>query len=275
MTGRIVGFISNRPELGAQVLRSYASDLDVTADEPVGWGVGFYQSGELLLRRRPVDDRRVIPVAALAEDMGTGLLMGHVGRPQNAELRTENTQPFRYRQWLFAQAGCIEGFAQARPEIADTLPDFLRRNLRGQSDGEVLFYALLAELHAKDQLHISAISEEQLRAGLRRFADGLAAMLAQHQLPNAPIDLFLTDGESWGVLHQSGTLAQRVVAGRHEVETFLGDELGASSRATSADKARCVVIASALQDPPADWQRLPHPAVISLSRVGEPTVETL
>ncbi|HEX6271527.1 MAG TPA: hypothetical protein VFZ53_00735, partial [Polyangiaceae bacterium] len=62
---RMFGFIGNRPDLGALVLASNASVLTLrrAPNQPLGWGLGFYQAGEVLLRRRPIDDREQIDLA--------------------------------------------------------------------------------------------------------------------------------------------------------------------------------------------------------------------
>jgi glutamine amidotransferase len=277
MTGRILGFISNRPELGARVLRTnaHALDVQVNADEPVGWGVGFYHGGELLLRRRPIDDRGVIPVASLAEKVDTDVLIGHVGRPSVGELRTENTQPFRYRQWLFAQLGTTEGYPQLRQALLAGLPEFLQRNRRGESDREAVFYTMLAVLHDLDLLHVPLVSAEQLCRGLKAAADRLDQLSDGANVPRDRFDVLLTNGELLGVLHRSGTLVSRVVQGRHEVEQILGDDLGSIARSQSAEKARCTVVAGPLVDVPQSWQRLPERSVLALSRTEEPTVVAL
>jgi glutamine amidotransferase len=277
MTGRIFGFISNRPELGARLLRAHARALDVrvSADEAVGWGVGFYQVGELLLRRRPIDDRNIIAVATLAERVDTDILIGHVGRPAVGELRTENTQPFRYRQWLFAQLGSTQGYAQLRQGLLDATPEFLQRNRRGESDRELVFYATLATLHERDLLHAPLLSAEQLCTGLKAAAERLDQLSDRASLPRDDFDVLLTNGELLAVLHRSGTLASRRVAGRHEVEQILGDDLGSIARSQSTEKARCTVIAGPLAELPPSWQKLPQRSVLAWSRTEEPTVVAL
>lgn len=274
MTGRILGFISNRPELGARLLRANADALDVrvSADEPVGWGVGFYHGGELLLRRRPIDDRNVIPVASLAEKVDTDVLIGHVGRPTVGELRTENTQPFRYRQWLFAQLGTTEGYPELSQALLAKLPEFLQRNRRGESDRESVFYAILTVLHELELLHAPLVSAEQLCRGLVAATARLDQLTDSASLPRDHFDVLLTNGELLGVLHRSGTLASRVVKGRHEVEEILGDDLGSIARSQSAEKARCTVVAGPVSDLPTTWQRLPERSVLALSRTEEPVV---
>src|SRR5262245_41710136 len=146
--GRVFGFIGNRPELGSRVLRKYSEQLTVNAsvEEPVGWGIGFYQSGEVLLRRRPLDERSVIPIDSIVEKVQTDVLVGQVRQPTVGGLRTENTHPFRYRQWLFAHAGTIADFDAIKDRLLEPQPEFLRRNRRGDTDSELLFYLFLSLL---------------------------------------------------------------------------------------------------------------------------------
>src|SRR5215469_1828946 len=102
---RLFGMIGNRPDLAGRILSAESDVLRaraLAAPSPLGWGVGFYQGGEVLMRRRPIDDRPEIDVAKLAADVRADVLIGHVRSATVGALRTENTHPFRYREWLFA-----------------------------------------------------------------------------------------------------------------------------------------------------------------------------
>jgi hypothetical protein len=155
------------------------------------------------------------------------------------------------------------------------MPEFLQRNRRGESDHELVFYAMLAVLHERDLLHAPLLSPEQLCTGLKAAAERLDQVSARAGLPQDSFDVLLTNGELLGILHRSGTLATRRVAGRHEVEQVLGDDLGSIARSQSAEKARCTVIAGPLANLPPGWQPLPPRSVLALSRTEEPTVVAL
>src|SRR5258708_36999224 len=112
---RLFGIIGNRPDLSARVLAFEADALKARCKgAPLGWGLGFYQGGEVLMRRRPIDERQELDVAKLASDVRADLLVGHVRHAPVGVLRTENTHPFRYRPWLFAQTGTVACFEQLR-----------------------------------------------------------------------------------------------------------------------------------------------------------------
>ena len=55
---RLFGIIGNRPDLTGRVLAFEADALRARSKGvPLGWGLGFYQGGEVLMRRRPIDER--------------------------------------------------------------------------------------------------------------------------------------------------------------------------------------------------------------------------
>src|SRR5207245_8791387 len=108
-----------------------------------GWGVGFYQGGEVLLRKRPTEGRPV-DFIELTRDLRTDVMIGHVRAGSVGGQRVENTHPFRYRQWLFAHNGTLDRFSAMRPRLLESIPDFLRRNIRGETDSEHVFHLFLA-----------------------------------------------------------------------------------------------------------------------------------
>src|SRR5216684_1621166 len=124
---RLFGFVGNRADLGARVLELESKPLKVVArGATLGWGIGFYQAGEVLLRRRPIDERPEIDVSVLAKDLRADVLIGHVRNATVGSLRTENTHPFRYRQWLYAQTGTLPQFDVLRDRLVGSVPEFLR-----------------------------------------------------------------------------------------------------------------------------------------------------
>src|ERR1700716_4225613 len=112
---RLFGLIGNRADLAGRVLDVEREALKVpTGLVPAGalsWGIGFYQGGEVLIRRRPNDERNALDLAALAKDLRSDLMIGHVRAATVGSIRTENTHPFRYREWLFAHTGSVASYS--------------------------------------------------------------------------------------------------------------------------------------------------------------------
>ena len=150
---RLFGFIGNRSDISPHVLQVESQALKAHAkDRRLGWGFGFYQGGEVLLRRRPIDDHTVVDVASLTRDLRTDVLVGHVRQPSIGDLSTRNTHPFRYRHWLFAHAGTVAQFDNLRDRLVTSIPDFLMRNVRGDTDSELVFHLFLSFLHDAGKL---------------------------------------------------------------------------------------------------------------------------
>lgn len=237
------------------------------ASSPLGWGVGFMQFGEVLLRRRPLDERPEIDLSQTTEGLKTEVLIAHVRQPTVGNLRSENTHPFRYRHWLFAQTGTLPGFEQLRERLLEVQPAFLRPNLRGDTDSELFFFLFLSYLHDDGllsglQVPVPTI-EEALRSALR-LVDGVCA---EHGLPPHPGDTLLTNGEHLIGVHRSGKMALRVVDDAEEIDALLNPDSGRHGRLHNLERARCTVLASEMPDPlPAGWRRAPTDSFIIATR---------
>ena len=105
------------------------------------------------MRRRPIDDRDEIDLAKLCADVRADVVLGHVRSATVGTLRTENTHPFRYRQWLFAQTGTVSQFDAIRDRLIASVPEFLRGGIRGETDAEIVFHVFLSFLHDAGRLN--------------------------------------------------------------------------------------------------------------------------
>jgi glutamine amidotransferase len=271
------GFIGNRADLGARVLEIHAAVLRVRTepDEPLGWGVGFYQSGEVLLRRRPLDDRPVVDMSEAAEKVRTDALLGHVRRATVGGLRTENTHPFRYRSWLFAQTGTIQGFEHLRPRLFESLPEFLRRNVRGDTDSELFFHLFLSFLHDAGALGDGAAQPQQVATALRSSIALVDRLSAEEGFPVNSGDVMVTNGEQMFAVHRNGSMAYRVIKGRHDVDELLGEEARLHTRIPAVESTHVTIIATELENTPTGWTAVPTPSVVTLTRTDDPVTEPL
>lgn len=274
---RMFGFIGNRSDLGARVLQLNADTLKVhrPADQSLGWGIGFYQSGEVLLRRRPLDEREVIDLAEAAENVRTDALIGHVRRASVGTLRTENTHPFRYRMWLFAQTGTIGGFSRLRERLLASQPEFLRRNVRGDTDSELFFYLFLSFLHDAGHLDEAHVAPEHVATALRASISLVDRLSAEEGHGENRGDLLITNGEHMIAVHRNGVMAYRVLHGRHDVEELLGEEGLTQARIPSIDSTRFSLIASELDTVPQGWTPVEGRAIVTMTRTDDPVTEPL
>jgi glutamine amidotransferase len=274
---RMFGFIGNRADLGARVLEANRPLLKARRPEgePLGWGLGFYQAGEVLLRLRPIDDRAEIDLVEAAEDVRTDVMIGHVRRASVGALRTENTHPFRYRAWLFAQTGTIVGFDRLRARLLESQPEFLRRNVRGETDSECFFYLFLSFLHDAGHLDDAHVQGEHVAAALRASVALVDRLSAEEGHGENSGDILVTNGEQLIAVNRTGAVGFRSWKGRFEVEELLGEEGLRKARIPSIESSHFSLIASELESLPPGFRAAEPRTIVTLGRTDEPRIEPL
>ncbi len=286
--GRLFGLIGNRPDLAGRVLALEAEALRVrtrpatgaSVATPLGWGLGFYQGGEVLMRRRPLDDHDVIDLSQLAADVRADVLIGHVRAATVGALRTENTHPFRYRQWLFAQTGTLAGFDAMRERLAATVPGFLRGNIRGETDAELIFHVFLSFLHDAGRLDDVAVTPAAVSDALRASLAVVNGMAAEVGAGPGKVNALVTNGEVLVAAHMNDADAARMylreLNGKLDADMLIGDDAQLRRRAPELARMRfTLVVSDADEDLRGRWKRVPAGSVVTATRADAPKVEPL
>ncbi len=126
---------------------------------PDAYGFGYYTSGSVLLGKRPTGAPSALSLPDLVGRIDSEALVVHARRATLGKAKDENTHPFRYHRWLFAHDGGIEGFDRVKPKLVAGLPDFLRRQIAGDTDSEhafMWFLKLLKDEGRLDDLDLDA-----------------------------------------------------------------------------------------------------------------------
>ncbi len=283
---RLFGLIGNRADLAGRVLGSEKDALSVRSrGGQLGWGIGFYQGGEVLMRRRPLDDRESIDMAKAASDVRTDLLLGHVRNATIGSLRTENTHPFRYRQWLFAMTGTLPSFDSIRERLVASVPEFLRSSIRGETDAEILFYVFLSFLHDAGRLNDPVTAPSHVRDALRSSVAVVDGMAAEVGGGASQANVMVADGEHLFALHRGAPMGWRIFAGKAEAEALIGDDLGLRRKTPELAQMHFTLLGSDFDDefsiaassPAAQsrWNVIPERAIVTAVRGQEPHIEAL
>jgi predicted glutamine amidotransferase len=218
----------------------------------------------------------VIDLVPVIEGVRTDVLVGHVRRPTVGGLRTENTHPFRYRQWLFAQTGTIGGFASLRERLLESQPEFLRRNVRGDTDSELFFYLFLSFLHDAGHLSDAQVAPEHMRAALRGSMSLVDRLSAEEGHPRNAGDLLVTNGEFLVGAHRGEEqMAYRVLSGRNDVEELLGDDGMQQARIPNVDTTHFSIIVSGLEQSPTGWKTVADRSFVTMTRAEDPAFESI
>jgi glutamine amidotransferase len=276
---RLFGIIGNRPDLAARVLAHEAEALRARSrGTPLGWGLGFYQGGEVLMRRRPIDERPEIDVAKLAGDVRADLVVGHVRLATIGALRTENTHPFRYRQWLFAQTGTVSEFDQVRERLISSVPEFLRGGIRGDTDAEVLFHVFLSFLHDAGRLNDGQVDGSLVREALRSTLAVVDGMTSEVGSAVAKLNMMVSDGDQLIAVHRSDTaMSIRVLSGRGDADAVIGDDPQLRRKIPELARMHFSLAASDFDDAPPNgrWKAVPNCAIVTMTRDDDPGIEAL
>lgn len=274
---RLFALIGNRSDLMGRVLASEADVLRASRlGEGLGWGIGFYQAGEVLLRRRPMDDRPHVNLAKQAEDVRADIIVGHVRAATVGQLSTENTHPFRHGPWLFAMTGTVADFDLVRESLTATIPDFLRPGIRGETDAEVVFYTFLSFLHDAGALQLAVADPGAISQALRSTVALLDGMQAENGRGATEANMLVTNGETVAVLHRRGSMSYRHLTGRADLSPVLGDELQARRKSTELSMMRFLLLASDFErEPGAAWVAVPNDVLVTLLPGELPQFESI
>ena len=144
------------------------------------WGLAYSHGGDVLLVRTPKSSEKVVEMIAPLAEIPTDCAIGQAVQ-DDGFAGTDNTPPFRFRRWMFAQSGqpTLDG---AIPRLLEHVPEYLRRNLRGRTPGELVFHLFLSMLHDEGSVDdpnlpvqatrralaatLKLVSAEQTRAGV-------------------------------------------------------------------------------------------------------------
>jgi hypothetical protein len=172
---KLFATMCNQPQRLAAALAPVRNAL--IAPAPVSrWGFGYTSGGDVLLVRTPKSSDRPVdlagPLAEIATDCAIAIAVRD-DRPGGA-VGTDNTPPFRFRRWMFAQTGLATSteFDEIAPRLLAHVPDYLRRNLKGRTPSELIFHVFLAMLHDEgsvDDPNLSPTATRRALAATRRL----------------------------------------------------------------------------------------------------------
>jgi glutamine amidotransferase len=273
---RLLGFIANRPDLCNRFAEYERHVLTArrNADEQWGWGVGFIQGGEVLLKRRPLDDSQTLTMADMMSDVRSDILIAHIRHATVGSLRTDNTHPFRYRHWMFADTGTVEQFTEVRTQLYETLPSFLRRSLRGDTDSELLFHLFLSFLHDSGKLDRPVVPINDAFSALKSSLGLLDRIGRDAGLGASRLNIMLTTHDYLIAAHRGAPMAYRVLTGRDDFEPLYAEEGPGKLRMPDLEPCRLSAVASDFDEDkfPTEWTAVPEGAMIAFTRTDEPTI---
>lgn len=255
--GRLIGYMANRSDRLSGVFDQEREAIAPPADSrPDAWGIGFYQGGEVLHKKRPREAGDPINWEKVARGVRSDCVLIHFREATVGDYRADNTHPFRMRQWLFAHNGTVEGFPAVRERLVDSLPDFLRRNIQGSTDSECIFHLLLSFLHDAGHLDLPDGDAAVILRALRSTTTLVERYCTEVEAPPPELNLMLTNGRTLFAL-------------RHGRPVFYAERTGLPTDVPGRNRTgsfRYVVVSSNGLEQPAGYQELPAHSVLVVDR---------
>ena len=268
---RLIGYVANRADRMRDALHQERAALrpETAPSDASGWGIGFYHGDEVLHKKRPTRAGERVDWEQIAGDVRSDCAVLHLRQPTVGDFRAENAHPFRMRSWLFAHQGTIGRFDAIRDNLAEMIPDFVRRNIRGQTDSEYLFHTVLTLLHDAGQLDNPDINDARALPAISAAVTLVERLAAEVGSNDNSLSFILTNGRSTYALRHGAPLAYVERQGLHDPpEDYTPPPTGST-------QLRYAMLVSGLEENPVGYESIPDRAVAIIDRRLNVTVHPL
>jgi glutamine amidotransferase len=270
---KLFACMCNQPQRLNAALTPVRSTL--VAQPPISrWGLGYIQGGDVLLVRTPKSSAVPVDLAGPLVEIATDCAIAQaVNDARGLYSGTDNTPPFRYRRWLFAQSGVElqvkgpNGLVPA-PDVTASLlghvPEYLRRNIKGRTPSEAVFHVFLSMLHDEGNIDDPNLPTAVTLRALTSTLKLVTAELGKLDVPPAQVamgNIVLTNGRSMVMAHLDEPLRLR----RLTVNNEKGEQLPTTQG--NVESFRGVLLVSGGDgDPKEGFEDVPAKHAVLISR---------
>jgi hypothetical protein len=234
---------------------------EVVAAPGAGYGVAHYTDDALLLNRRPGVEVGGHPFDEFLGGVKSRVLLVHTFPVElGQEALARDLHPFKFRSWAFACTGelGLEGEAEAamREGLLKDLPDFIRRDVKGNTGDEALFHHFLWRLHEEGQLSAHTRDHGLVVRVLREVLDFAGGLIPGRDGAALKVNVLTTDGQNLYLLRRGALVAEQLREGLAECPLCFGPEgdTDSFSLRESHQRFRALFIAADLDEVPEGWR---------------------
>lgn len=267
---QLVALLQSDPALLPCQLHRLSRAVDLHAMPGKAVGVGYFEDGKVLLRKRP-GPAGGATLEQLAGEVKSEALLATSHRLKQGAFREDDTAPYRFRGWMFGGTGQILPLGERAAVLAE-LPDFLQRGLLGPSDAELAFFTSLGHVYAESR-NLEALdlppelAARGLRATLRRLDERASASGV------APVQTVavMTNGRMLVALRRGRPLSYALIEGLGEC-TVCGIDRTTSDkdpRVRPHRMLKAVALATAPLSNGVHWLDVPDDHLVTVSRTLE------
>ena len=196
----------NQPERLLSALEPVRSVL--RCEGVTRWGLSYVQSGQVLLSRHPRPVAGDFDFFASLGELKADYLIGCAAVDDDYRGNT-NTQPFRFRHWMFALQSDVQDLAKVHGDFEKHLPDFLRRSIKGKTPAEYVFFLFLSLLHDSAQIDDHNLEPSHSASAVQAALALANGIIAEAGLKGRLGNLMLSNSRSMLAVRQDGPLFLR------------------------------------------------------------------
>lgn len=225
MSASLAIFTSDPNLLRCQVahLEKYARLSDERP--PASIGVAFVESDSVLLRKKP-GDVGTREVGALLADVRSEALLYHSESGSPSQFGGENAMPLRFRRWMYTHHHDVELSPGAKAAVFAALPEFLQRQVKGNTASELVFMTFVHRMRSQGLLEEYDLTGSSVALALG-WAVRQVELAEREKGQGRPVKLgaFVSNGRVLaGSRHQSGPLYYTLLEGLPRCERCDIDE---------------------------------------------------
>ncbi len=235
---------------------------------PDAYGFGYYHGNDVLLGKRPSGAPATFTLTQLAGAVDSEALLVHARHATVGAQKDENTHPFRFRRWLFAHDGTVEAFREVKAPLVASLPDFLRRQVEGDTDSEHVFMLFLKYLRETGHLDDPDVEARLVAQALAHTVHDLDAWCrAAGATRPSVLNLVVTNGRVMAAVRRGRPLHCALLEG---IIPCPREELGLATpdsdpRLRAHRQVKAVCLATLLRQPNG-FREVPEASVLSVER---------
>jgi len=157
-----------------------------------------------------------------------------------------------------------------------SVPEFLRAGIRGDSDAEILFQVFLSFLHDAGKLDDLIVDPSVVREAIRGSLHLVDSISAEVGGGPAEVNIVLSNGDLVVAAHRRQKMAVRTLSGRDDAEAIIGDDQQLRRRTPELGQVHFTLVSSDFDDGvPARWNAVKDHSMVSLTRGALPKIEDL
>lgn len=194
--GQFWGLSISDDSLVPCAVRRYLPRISGCIVDISSFGLGCYSRGDLLQRVEPGCREEPLDLLRMFENTRADLLVMHARSGKGSPAKRVDIHPFRFKEWLFAHNGTIAGFDVIKDKLLEAIPSFLRRNIKGETDSEVIFHLFLSFLYDEGALNRPEAQLSQIGDAIIRTIATVDEFAHVRQIAPSPASIIVSDGYS-------------------------------------------------------------------------------